>query len=239
MQDFIPYGVVATEYILPAAALISCGAKLHDYKETHEEPCIRMALKRNGKTVELTLFQFQEFTSKGESTRKLLAACKQLDFGVPCSLDEKHALRTALKVLNKRHELHLLFQETMGKPIKSHLLDKLMVHNTKVAATLSCLGYPILEALHLSEKSVGFVFDDSKEIPALVAAFNKPWGQYDFHEDHPLYHMKGALENRETLIILLKRASTRVEIKHSGKRFFLPLNASKEKLAHMIDRLNQ
>jgi hypothetical protein len=51
--------------------------------------------------------------------------------------------------------------------------------------------------------------------------------------------MRGALENRESLIVLLNNASVRVEVKQGGKRFYLPLNASKEKLIHMVGKLNQ
>jgi hypothetical protein len=239
MQDFFhPRGVISTGYILPAAAIISCGAKLHDYKVTGEEPCIRMALKEGGKTVTKTIFQFQEVTSKGEPAKKLLAAYKQLDFGESCTLPDDHILRKARLVLNERNRLHLLFQQTMTQPI-GVVEEGYITNNTRLAATLSCLGYPVRKAVKVSEKAVAFVFTDSKEIPALAAAFLKPWGQYDFHEDHPLYHMRGALENRESLIVLLNSASVRVEIKQGGKRFYLPLNASTETLTHMVGKLNQ
>lgn len=239
MQDFFhPRGVISTAYILPAAAVISCGAKLHDYKLTGEEPCVRMAVKEGGKTAIKTIFQFQEATSKGEPVKKLLQAYKNLDFGEPCALPENHVLVLARKVLVERNRLHLWFQKLMLEPIvqPAHGFG---THNTRLAALLSSLGHEIHNARRIGERTVSFFFEPSTELERLAKAFEKPWGQYDLDEDHPLYHMKGALENRESLIVLLNNASVRVEVKQGGKRFYLPLNASKEKLAHMVSKLNQ
>lgn len=239
MNDFFkPYGVISSAYILPVAAAMSCGAKLHSFDETREEPCIRLAVKRGGKTEIETIFQLHEVTSKGEKVRNLLLAYKQLDFGESCAFPENHTIRIAHKVLNERNRLHLWFQKLLSGTITVPL-EGFGTNNTRLAAALSSLGNPILGARRISERTVCFYFEDSTELQKFVTAFNKPWGQYDFDEDHPIYHMKGALENRESLIVLLKNASVRVEVKQGGKTFYLPLNASKEKLTGMVQKLNQ
>jgi hypothetical protein len=235
---FHPRGVVSTCYILPAAAAISCGAKLHDYKVTGEEPCVRMAFKEGGKTAIKTIFQFQEVTSKGEPVKKLLEAFKQMDFGRFCPLPDSHVLVIARKALHERSGLHRWFEKLITEPV-THPLLGFGTTNTRMAATLSCLGNDIIGARRISEKHVAFYFQKNAELVQLVAAFNKPALVHDLHEEHPLYHMRGALYNREELVALLKRASTRVEVKQGGKRFYLPLNASKEKLTHMVQKLNQ
>lgn len=237
-QFFQPRGVISTEYILPAAAVISCGAKLHDYKETGEDPCVRMAVKRGDKTDVKTLFQFHEATSRGEQVKKLLLAYKQLDFGNACALPESHTLVTARRVLVERNHLHLWFQKLITEGIMQPF-HGFGTNNTRLAATLSSLGHKIHGARRVADRIVSFYFESSPEIDRFVKAFDKPWGEYDLDEDHPLYHMKGALENRESLIVLLKNASVRVEVKRDGKRFYLPLNASKEKLTEMVQKLNQ
>lgn len=235
---FKPYGVVSTEYILPAAAIISCGGQLHDHVKTREEPCIRMAVKENGKSQEKTIFQFQEMTSKGEHVKNLLQAYKDLDFNQPCVLPANHILVIVRKALNERNRLHLWYQKLMTGPV-SEVIDGYMTNQTKLAAILSALGHKIIDARRINERGVAFFFEDNAELRSFVLAYEKPWGEYILHEDHPLYHMRGALENRESLIVLLKRASLRVEVKQGGKRFFLPVNASRETLANMVQKLNQ
>lgn len=235
---FKPYGVVSTEYILPSAAIMSCGGQLHDHVKTKEEPCIRMAVKEGSKTVVKTIFQFQEVTTKGETVKNLLQAYKDLDFGHPCLLHENHVLVIARKALNERNRLHLWYQKLMSEPV-TEVLDGYMTNQTKLAAILSALGHDIRGARRINERGVAFFFEDCAELRSFALAYEKPWGEYVLDEDHPLYHMRGALENRESLIVLLKRASVRVEVKQGGKRFFLPLNASKETLTNMVQKLNQ
>lgn len=239
MSDFFkPYGVISTEYILPSAAVMSCGAKLHSFDETGEEPCIRGVIKVKGEPQIKTIFQFHEQTSLGEKVKGLLEAYKQIDFGYTCNLSENHRLRVARKVLVEGQRLRLWTQKLLHEPICAPL-DGIHVRNTPLAASLSCLGHEIKGARRVSDSVVTFFFEGSPEIQKLAEAYEKPWGEYDFDEDHLLYHMKGAMENREQLIILLKRASVRTEVKHNGKKFYLPLNASKEKIAEMVTKLNQ
>lgn len=237
MNPFQPYGVITTEYILPAAAVISCGAKLHDNEESGEDPCIRCVDSRDS-TKTKTIFQFHEMTSTGLKVRDLFREYKQLDFGKPTTLPEDHVLILARRVLLERNRLHLWYQKLMSEPVME-LLGGYGTTNTKFAAALSCLGHEIKDARRIGEGQVAFFFDDNAELRQFEAAFHEPWGQYALAEDHVIYHLRGALENRDQLIILLKRASVRCEVKQDGKTFSVPLNASREKLTNMIHRLNQ
>ena len=237
-DQFIPYGIVWTEYIRPAAAASSCGARLHDYREAGEDSCVRKVIKQNGRTEIVTRFQFHEVTTKGEKVRTLFEAHKELDFGRPCNLPANHTLRITRNALAERNRLHLWFQKLIQEPIMQPL-DGFGTSLTPLAATLSSLGHKIKGARRTSDRIVSFFFDDAPEIRNLAEAYQKPWGEYLFDENHPLYHMRGALENREQLIVLLKNASVRVEVNQAGKRFQLPLNASPEKLRTMIHKLNQ
>ena len=107
--------------------------------------------------------------------------------------------------------------------------------NIKIAAAVAAFGGklrtqdPVTRFIKEDgSQQVTFWFESDNKGGKVRAEMEKNWVDMTSDAEHPLRYVRAALENRETLLGLVKRAEPIQVIQRGGQTLFVPLNAKPE-----------
>lgn len=116
--------------------------------------------------------------------------------------------------------------------------------NLKMASCASAMGCKIRDddpiTVVVSEsghRQATFWFYVDENSKVVRDNFERPWGKLELEKEHPLVYIRSALENRETLLALLKQAQPMLTINRGGKTLFVSENASPELKRKVLNEL--
>ncbi|MFZ9739384.1 MAG: hypothetical protein ACO3EZ_15390 [Prochlorotrichaceae cyanobacterium] len=107
--------------------------------------------------------------------------------------------------------------------------------NIKVAAAVAAFGSklrkvdPVTRFIKDGFQQVTFWFEAGGAGDKVRAEMEKPWAEMKADDESPIRYVRAALENRETLLGLVKRAEPIQVIQKGGQTLIIPENASIER----------
>ena len=107
--------------------------------------------------------------------------------------------------------------------------------NLKVASAVAAFGGklrqidPVTRIIKDGFQQVTFWFEANGKADKIRAEMEKSWVDMTSDEEAPIRYVRAALENRETLLGLVKRAEPVRVIQRGGQTLIIPENASIER----------
>lgn len=107
--------------------------------------------------------------------------------------------------------------------------------NLKVASAVASFGGklrqidPVTRIIKDGFQQVTFWFEANGKSDKVRSEMEKPWVDMASDEESPIRYVRAALENRETLLGLVKRAEPVRVIQSGGQTLIIPENASIER----------
>lgn len=107
--------------------------------------------------------------------------------------------------------------------------------NLKVASAVAAFGGklrqidPVTRIIKDGFQQVTFWFEANGKADKVRAEMEKNWVEMESDEEAPIRYVRAALENRETLLGLVKRAEPVRVIQRGGQTLIIPENANIER----------
>lgn len=106
--------------------------------------------------------------------------------------------------------------------------------NIKVASGVAAFGGkirsqdPVTRFIKNGQPQVTFWFCSNEETDKVKEEFERPWHEMTCDKESPIRYVRAALENRETLLGLVKRAEPIQVIQNGGQTIIVAENARPE-----------